>query len=193
MQDQGDRSDELTQLTANNCGTCTLCCRVMGIKEDGFVKKGGTWCDHCDKGVGCKVYETRPVSCRTFECLWLASQKVERMRMPLEYRPDKTHVVMRIDVDPETKISTLVAFCDKSAPLAWQEEPMSHFFAWYVKRGVRVIVVVGELVYAFNVKTHESTGHSGAIAVLERQAGKVDGRMGTGDLPPSKRKASVWY
>lgn len=29
------------------------------------------WCQHCDIGKGCKIYEQRPVECRDFTCGWL--------------------------------------------------------------------------------------------------------------------------
>ena len=29
------------------------------------------WCKHCDIGVGCKIYKTRPQGCKDFLCLYL--------------------------------------------------------------------------------------------------------------------------
>jgi hypothetical protein len=31
----------------------------------------GKWCEHCTPGHGCKIYESRPIDCKTFECAWL--------------------------------------------------------------------------------------------------------------------------
>ena len=57
----------------NHCGTCTACCRVFAIPA--LNKPAGQWCQHCDIGVGCKIYNSRPQTCVEYECLWLQSQK----------------------------------------------------------------------------------------------------------------------
>lgn len=49
------------------CGECTACCTVMGVPE--LNKPGGVPCSSCEPK-GCKVYDSRPPSCREFECLW---------------------------------------------------------------------------------------------------------------------------
>ena len=65
------------------CGSCTLCCKVMEIKE--LEKPMNKWCDFCDRGVGCKIYPTRPSECRTFDCLWLKDEN-----FPDEFRPQRS-------------------------------------------------------------------------------------------------------
>ncbi len=67
------------------CGGCTLCCFTHGIKE--FKKPGGQWCPHCLVGNGCKIYESRPRSCKKFNCAWLIGFGTSMDR------PDMTHVV----------------------------------------------------------------------------------------------------
>ena len=51
------------------CGSCTLCCKVVGVAE--LKKPADVWCGHCNKAKGCKIYDTRPQECRTFYCLFL--------------------------------------------------------------------------------------------------------------------------
>jgi hypothetical protein len=51
-----------------NCGNCTECCRQLNIPETD--SKEGDLCQHCEEGVGCKIYSERPESCRIFECCW---------------------------------------------------------------------------------------------------------------------------
>lgn len=68
------------------CGNCTACCRPLPILESG--KPIGVWCKHCDKGVGCRIYESRPDSCRGFFCQWLMGVGAD------ESRPDKTRVIL---------------------------------------------------------------------------------------------------
>lgn len=76
-------------MDVNNCGTCTLCCKIMGVPE--LDKLPGEWCKHADMKRGCLIYEDRPPACVDFECLWLQAQtRPETNMMKLsELRPDK--------------------------------------------------------------------------------------------------------
>lgn len=69
-----------------SCGHCTACCKPMPILETG--KPIGVWCEHCDKGVGCRIYAHRPTPCREFVCQWLMGIGEENDR------PDKTKVIL---------------------------------------------------------------------------------------------------
>jgi Fe-S-cluster containining protein len=62
-----------------------LCCNVTMVPE--LRKPERTWCTNCNES-GCGIYETRPKSCRTFECAWLLGE------LPDEMRPDKVHVMI---------------------------------------------------------------------------------------------------
>ena len=53
------------------CGDCNLCCKLPGMKFMKPPKPSYQWCNHCDIGVGCKIYKTRPQNCRDFICLYL--------------------------------------------------------------------------------------------------------------------------
>jgi hypothetical protein len=61
-----------------------------------------TWCPHCDKGKGCRIYDTRPPECGTYRCLWLDTQSYEdpSLRLPENCRPDRTKIVIDIQVKP---------------------------------------------------------------------------------------------
>ena len=70
------------------CGTCTMCCRIMGVADmEPEPKPAHVWCKHCEIGKGCKIYESRPPSCREFNCMWLQD---ERDIFDDSQRPDKT-------------------------------------------------------------------------------------------------------
>ena len=79
----------MNELTVRTCGECTMCCKILGISE--LEKPAHRWCPHCDKGKGCKVYDTRPQACQQFQCLWLA---VSSDVLPDDIRPDRSHVVI---------------------------------------------------------------------------------------------------
>ena len=96
---------------AKTCGPCGLCCKVFAVEE--LAKPAGTPCPHF--AAGCSIYGTRPVSCRSFECVWLMDPE-----MPHRFRPDQTRVVL--DQDPEGL--RLIARCDPANPMAWKRNPM---------------------------------------------------------------------
>ena len=73
------------------CGTCALCCKIKGIGELGGA--AGRWCPHCNKAQGCTIYESRPQSCRDYECFWHRTQR-SADPMPAYFRPDRTQVII---------------------------------------------------------------------------------------------------
>lgn len=119
-----------------SCGSCTLCCRVLAVDELG--KPGGVRCGHLAKGGGCGIYETRPASCRSFECVWLMDPE-----MPHRFRPDQTKVVLDQDADG----ARLIARCDPANPNAWRREPMYGALKAYAREhwgsGKIVLAAVG--------------------------------------------------
>lgn len=91
---------------------CSLCCRVMGITE--LNKPANQWCQHFDKGVGCKIYGERPGSCSSFKCVWLASQdkKNNMAAWPINMRPDKQGVIFDMQ-NIEGKLSLILHVDEK--------------------------------------------------------------------------------
>src|SRR5262245_54343180 len=53
------------------CGDCTLCCKLLPVRE--LHKKGGERCQHQKAGKGCGVYNkpAMPPSCGLWSCRWL--------------------------------------------------------------------------------------------------------------------------
>lgn len=98
---------------AGDCGTCTMCCRVMAVTE--LKKPKNTQCEHCSIGVGCRIYHDRPDNCRSFRCIWLQTQALANA-MPLNQRPDKCKVLLHTTPDEKS----IVAKCDPNYPDAWR-------------------------------------------------------------------------
>ena len=73
-----------------SCGDCTACCTTMGVPE--LSKAHNSPCEH-NTGTGCGIYDTRPQSCRAFECLWLQGHGLP------EQRPDR----LGLTLDPTVK------------------------------------------------------------------------------------------
>lgn len=95
------------------CGTCTMCCKLLHIRE--LDKPAGVWCRSCNPGEGCTIYATRPQVCRDFECMWLQEECI-----PESLRPDKSHVILWVD---ETGDKLFVSV-DPNYPDAWKNKEM---------------------------------------------------------------------
>lgn len=123
---------------SNDCGSCTQCCKEMGITADDgtTISEPGSWCTHCEIGVGCQIYEQRPKSCRTFDCVWLISQRTKKP-LPLELRPDKSRVVL---AGTPTELTVIV---DRHRPDAFKRGLMGHYLA-QVSQKVHTWLMIGD-------------------------------------------------
>jgi hypothetical protein len=72
------------------------------------------WCEHCDIGGGCRIYESRPEECRRFHCGFLTHPDLGE-----EWRPSASKIVLVAELDGRR----LAAHIDKSRPAAWRSEP----------------------------------------------------------------------
>ncbi len=77
------------------CGECSACCKALGVQE--LNKPPGKPCRHQKGGPGCRIYESRPLSCRGFVCAWMQGFGEENER------PNITKIVLdcRKLPDPE--------------------------------------------------------------------------------------------
>ena len=98
--------------TVRDCDGCTLCCKVMGIKE--LEKPSGVWCEHCEMGVGCRIYASRPAECASFTCGYLAIAALGE-----EWKPSRSKIVLSLNADGKR----VVAHTDPARPDAWKQEP----------------------------------------------------------------------
>jgi len=66
------------------CGECRACCTTCAVNE--LNKPLNTPCKHlCERG--CAIYESRPSSCREYDCAWLQGYLAEKLR------PDRCGIV----------------------------------------------------------------------------------------------------
>lgn len=121
-------------MTENLCGSCVLCCKILAVRE--LDKPQDAWCRHCDKGVGCTIYETRPQSCVNFECVWLQSQKIEGVALPDWMKPNRSRVMLTAGNGG----NDLVAYPDPGFPLAWREPHVLGWLQTVAKSGTVIIV-----------------------------------------------------
>ena len=109
------------------CGTCTLCCKVVGVLE--IAKPAGVWCPHC-KGGGkrCTIYDTRFASCRAFYCQWM----IEKSLGP-EWKPEHAKFVL-VKSDDGHRLSACV---DPGYPSAWRRSPYYENLKLWAAEGIR--------------------------------------------------------
>jgi hypothetical protein len=121
-------------VAAHSCGSCTLCCKLMEVRDLPEPKPRDQWCGHCIQGKGCGIYASRPNSCRIFDCVWL-----QKPRLPDSLRPDRSKVVLTtLEAD-----KALVANVDPGYPDAWRRPEMASLLKLNMRRGVKVLVRIG--------------------------------------------------
>ena len=106
--------ESMPAVRARRCGTCALCCKLIGFAE--IAKPMGQWCPHCLKTSGCAIYDNRPGECRAFNCLWLSNENFGE-----EWQPTRSKMVICHVRDGD--ISKLVFHVDPGSPLAWRNAP----------------------------------------------------------------------
>lgn len=82
--------EPLPILNTRECGDCTLCCEGL-IPGEAYGNKFGNYvpCVFVESGLGCTIYEDRPVhACQTFKCQWITNKDI-----PEEYKPNKVGFV----------------------------------------------------------------------------------------------------
>ena len=110
---------------------------------EALEKPKGKWCPHCQAGIGCSIYETRPAECQTFHCGYLFDAG-----LGAEWKPSTCKIVLVF----ETEANRLVAQVDPSRADVWRQEP---FFAalkgWSAnaqRNGGQVLVAIGQRTFA---------------------------------------------
>lgn len=120
------------------CGTCTLCCRLPDIDE--LSKLANAWCIHCVDGMGCKIYQNRPQTCRDFLCLWMTDN-----RLGPEWEPAKSHMMIY------TQGPQITVLVDPDYPDSWKAEPYALQLKQWAgnaeNNGGYMIVFVGDDVF----------------------------------------------
>lgn len=99
------RVDENGLVKGRECGSCSMCCKVLRVDWLEPVKEAGKWCPHCMPGKGCGIWETRPVKCGAFHCHWRQNPELGD-----NWRPDRSgflvnrsamHMPFEVIVDPQ--------------------------------------------------------------------------------------------
>lgn len=117
---------------AGNCGKCTMCCKLMAVTE--LDKPKFVQCDHCSIGVGCHIYEARPLGCQAFKCIWLQTQGTAHP-LPMQMRPDKSKVVLHTTPDEKA----ICAKVDPNYPDAWKWKEIGKILGLLSMKGLVLV------------------------------------------------------
>ena len=126
-----------------------MCCKLMGIAE--LNKPPLRWCDNCQIGVGCKIYDARPATCAAFMCGYLTSAGLDE-----RWRPADSKIVLALNEEAK-RIYVHVEQAD-----TWRKQPFySRIKAWsreMWKAGGQVLVCQGRDVIAVLPHKEENLG-----------------------------------
>lgn len=114
-----------------DCGTCSLCCTTMAVTEIG--KAYGEKCPQLSPLGRCRIYATRPTSCREFRCLWKQGVLLK------ELSPSRVRAVADCTTDGKVIVFHILP-ADRGAHL---RGVLGEFIMRIVRQGVVVIVTCG--------------------------------------------------
>jgi hypothetical protein len=148
------------------CGSCTLCCKVVGVLE--IDKPAGVWCPHCAGAKRCTIYEQRYASCRSFYCQWMIEQGLGP-----EWRPERAKFAL---VKTE-RGRHLTACVDPGFPFAWRRSPYYENLKRWAAEGARrspdlhlVDVMIGSRWIAILPDRDVDIGHLAPDEMIELQS-----------------------
>ena len=105
--------------TGRQCGSCTMCCYILGVDAPPDVSKPpDVWCKHCKPSKGCAIYERRPMPCRHFYCQWLLDLSLDDL-----WYPARSKIVINLASNPDGSNAGLVFEVDPRRPDHWLQHP----------------------------------------------------------------------
>jgi RNase P protein component len=129
--------------TGRACGECSLCCKLLYIKE--LDKPANQWCPHCRPGKGgCSIWGATHDICKTYFCGWRLTSAFGD-----EWFPLKSHMVVSLTRPKENGVQVLMVTVDPLHGEAWRREPYRQQLREWARRGATaadamvVIVRVG--------------------------------------------------
>jgi hypothetical protein len=117
-----------------SCGSCSLCCKLLGVNDPPVFKPAGKWCPHCRPGRGgCAIYDRRPNSCRDWTCGWLVNSTLGD-----EWQPTRCKMVVHWEpINEATQFTWCNILVDPGTPDAWRREPYHSQIRMWALNGLR--------------------------------------------------------
>lgn len=122
---------DLLKKPVRECGGCTLCCKLVPVAE--VEKAAGQRCRHQQTGKGCRIYASRPMVCRFWNCAWIMEENVGDMRRPdrsryvIDCLPD--FVTLVYEGEEPVRIPVIQVWCDPAHPLAHRDPALRAYLA----------------------------------------------------------------
>ena len=122
---------EVVRETRRQCGSCTLCCRLLPVRELG--KLANQRCQH-QRLTGCRVYHEPakgfPLCCGLWSCRWLNGDahevgRPDRVHYVIDCLPDK--VIQQLDDGREIEWSALQIWVDPMFRDAWKDPALAAY------------------------------------------------------------------
>jgi hypothetical protein len=112
------------------CAGCTKCCQWLVAEVAGHKFGDGTPC-YFLRDQGCGIYESRPIGCRSFQCLW----KID-LNIPEWLKPNLVDVIMKTE-----RLGTFeyvsISFAGNPDPRVFdwaREQKDMNFIIWNTKK-----------------------------------------------------------
>lgn len=135
------------ELAHRSCGECQACCTILKVDE--INKPVDTPCEHLCGGK-CGVYDQRPGTCESFECMWLHGQGFPIMEAEA-LRPDRCGAVFY--PEPGDAIGEfMVMTCQLRTKQDLKHPLVREAIDKFLARGLHVAVVAGTDSYLINPK-----------------------------------------
>jgi hypothetical protein len=114
------------------CGGCTLCCKLLPVRE--LDKVAGQRCQHQRIGKGCAVYNSArmPSCCHWWNCRWLVNDdtadlsRPDRSRYVIDLMPDYVTVIDDVTGE-QTNVEVIQIWCDPKHPNAHRDPALRRY------------------------------------------------------------------
>lgn len=126
---------DLLAAPTRKCGDCTLCCRLLPVRE--LAKRGNERCQFQRHGKGCTIYHQPskgfPLSCAVWSCVWLSDPDAGAIK-----RPDHGHyvvdpmpdvIIVQNDGEPEARFNVVQVWIDPAYPDAHRDAGLREYLA----------------------------------------------------------------
>jgi hypothetical protein len=125
------------------CGSCTLCCRLLPLRE--LNLGANERCPHQRHNKGCAIYKSKPMSCSLWNCRWLVNDDAADLKRPdrggyvVDILPD--HVELEDNATKQrTAIEVVQVWVDPNRPTAHRDPALRAFLDRRGREGIAALI-----------------------------------------------------
>lgn len=130
--------------TTRSCGGCTLCCKLLGVRE--LKKPAGTRCKYQRLSKGCTIYARKPASCAHYSCRWLLGNdtadlpRPDRCHYVVDPMPDFVRMVNNATGELQANVEVVQVWVDPGYPDAHRDPALRRYLLRRGKEGVAALI-----------------------------------------------------